>query len=87
MKMRVFQIFILDCMTFFNEAFRPGERFSEAQLVRQVLRSLLECFAIKVTTIEEAKDITTPRLDKLIGSLRAYELNLEEGKRDKLRGH
>ncbi|KAK5817417.1 hypothetical protein PVK06_022341 [Gossypium arboreum] len=68
-----------------NEAFYLGKCFSKKKLVRKALRSLLERFAIKVTTIKEAKDITTLRLDELIGSFRTFELNLKEGKHDKLR--
>lgn len=33
---------------------------------------------MKVTAIEEANDITTMRLDELFGSLRTFELLLED---------
>lgn len=35
--------------------------------------------------IEEEKDITTPKLDKLIGSLQIFKLNFEEEKHDKMK--
>lgn len=62
------------------------ERFFEVKLVRKVLRFLLEWFAFKVIAIEEAKDITTLRLDELICLLKTFELDLEEGKCHKVKG-
>ncbi|MBA0552436.1 hypothetical protein Golob_023245, partial [Gossypium lobatum] len=44
-------------------------------MVRQVLRSLSKCFAIKLTLIEEAKDINIMRIDKLIGSLQTFDIS------------
>lgn len=41
-----------------NEAFALGERYSETKLVTKVIRSLPERFAYKVTTIEEARDVS-----------------------------
>ena len=63
-----------------NEAFALGEKISEKKLVRKVLRSLPRRFAYKVTAIEEAKDIQTMKLDELMGSLRTFEMNLDENK-------
>lgn len=53
-------------------------------LICKVLRFLLKRFAIKVTTIEEVKDTTTRKLDKLIDSLQTFEMNMEEAKCDKI---
>ncbi|MBA0587251.1 hypothetical protein Gorai_000383, partial [Gossypium raimondii] len=64
-------------------AFFLGKRFSKTKLERKVLRSLPKQFAIKVTTIEKAKDVTTLKLDKLIDSLRNFELNMLEVKQNK----
>ncbi|XP_024028691.1 uncharacterized protein LOC112093781 [Morus notabilis] len=66
-----------------NEAFALGEKISEEKLVRKVLRSLPRRFAYKVTAIEEAKDIQTMKLDELMGSLRTFEMNLDENKEGK----
>ena len=66
-----------------NEAFALGERFSEEKLVRKTLRSLPRRFACKVTAIEEAKDIQKMKLEELIGSLRTFEMNLDEEKGEK----
>ena len=66
-----------------NEAFALGEKYSEEKLVRKTLRSLPKRFAYKVTVIEEAKDVQNMKLGELIGSLRTFEMNLEEEKGDK----
>ncbi|KAH6800650.1 hypothetical protein C2S52_001114 [Perilla frutescens var. hirtella] len=55
-----------------------GEPISNEKLVRKVLRSLPRKFAYKVAAIEEAKEIKSMRLDELMGSLRAFEMNLED---------
>ena len=66
-----------------NEAFALGEKYSEEKLVQETLRSLPKRFAYKVTAIEEAKDVQNMKLDELMGSLRTFEMNLEEEKGDK----
>lgn len=60
-----------------NEFFALGEKMSEEKLVRKVLRSLPKRFIYKVTAIEEAKDISTMKLEELMGSLRTFEMNFE----------
>ncbi|KAA0052224.1 gag-pol polyprotein [Cucumis melo var. makuwa] len=57
-----------------NESFNLGEKIYESKLVRKVLRSLPSKFDMKVTTIEEAHDITTLKLDELFGSLITFEM-------------
>ena len=59
-----------------NSAFNLGETISEPKIVRKVLRSLLERFYAKITTIEESKDIDKIPLTKLVGNLQTYELGL-----------
>lgn len=46
-----------------NEAFALGEKYSEIELVRKILRVLPDRFLIKVIVIEEFKDIDTLRYD------------------------
>ncbi|CAM8935017.1 unnamed protein product [Rhodiola kirilowii] len=58
-----------------NEASALGKPIDEERLASKVLRSLPPRFAMKVTTIEEMHDITTLKLDELMGSLRTYEIN------------
>ena len=62
----------------------PSEKkYSNTKLVRKTLRSLPERFAYKVTAIEEARDVSTMKLDELIGSLQTFELNLKQNKKEK----
>ena len=59
-----------------NSAFNLGETIPEPNVVRKELRSLLEIFHVKITTIEESKDIDSIPLMKLVGNLQTYELGL-----------
>ena len=59
-----------------NSAFNLGETIPEPKIVRKVLRSLLEGFHAKITTIEESKDIDQIPLTELVGNLQTYELGL-----------
>jgi hypothetical protein len=53
-----------------------GKPVSDVKLVRKILRSLPEHFKIKVTTIEESKDLEEMKIEELVGSLQTYELSL-----------
>ena len=59
-----------------NSAFNLGEKIPEPKIVRKILRSLPQRFQVKITTIEESKDIDTIHLTELIGNLQIYELGL-----------
>jgi excinuclease UvrABC nuclease subunit len=61
-----------------NSSSALGEKMSEEKLVRKILRSLPKKFDMKVTTIEEAQDISTMRVDELIGSLQTFELGISD---------
>ena len=45
---------------------------SEENLARKIHRSLPKKFDMKVTTIEEAQDIRSIKVDELIGSLQTF---------------
>ena len=49
--------------------FNLGEKMEDSKIVRKILRSLLESFRAKVTTIEESKDLDDIKVQELIGSL------------------
>jgi hypothetical protein len=53
-----------------------GKIVSDVKLIHKILRSLLEHFRIKVTTIEESKDLKEMKIEELVGSLQTYELSL-----------
>ncbi|CAM8965999.1 unnamed protein product [Rhodiola kirilowii] len=65
-----------------NEADALGKPIDGERMVSKVLRSLPPRFAIKVTAIEEMHDISKLKLDKLMGSLRTYEMNHKVQPRD-----
>ncbi|GAA0173909.1 hypothetical protein LIER_27414 [Lithospermum erythrorhizon] len=56
---------------------------SNEKLVRKVLRTLPKKFAHKVMTIEEAQDLTTMRVDELMGNLTIFEMSLDDGESTK----
>jgi hypothetical protein len=60
-----------------------GKSLSDVKLIRKILRSLPERFKIKVTTIEESKDLEEMKIEELVGSLQIYELSLPPVKKVK----
>src|ERR1044072_1368422 len=61
-----------------NSSFALGEKMSDEKLVRKILRSLTKRFAMKVTAIEEAQDISTLKVEELVGSLMTFEMGISE---------
>ena len=59
-----------------NSAFNLVESRAESKIVRKILRSLPERFHVKITAIEEAKDIDQLPLTELVGNLQTYEMGL-----------
>jgi len=51
-----------------------GGKISDEKLVRNILRSLPNRFDMKVTAIEEAQDISSLKVDELIGPLQNFEI-------------
>jgi uncharacterized coiled-coil DUF342 family protein len=60
-----------------------GKTDSDVKLIRKILKSLPERFRIKVTTIEESKDLEEMKIEELVGSFRTYELSLPTVKKVK----
>ena len=60
-----------------NEAFALGEKFNEEKLIQKALKSLPKRFAYEVTAIEEVKDVRKMKLEKLMGSLRTFEMKMK----------
>ena len=46
--------------------------------MRKVLRSLPRLWEVKVTTIQEAKDLNTLSLEELLGSLMSHKLTMKQ---------
>jgi hypothetical protein len=59
-----------------NQMVSLGKTVSDVKLILKILRSLPERFRIKVTTIEESKDLEEMKIEELVGSLQTYELSL-----------
>ncbi|KAK2429090.1 gag-protease polyprotein [Trifolium repens] len=51
---------------------------SDEKFARKILRSLPKRFDMKATTIEEAQDIATMKVEELIGSLITCEIAINE---------
>jgi hypothetical protein len=66
-----------------NSMVSLGKMASNVKLIRKILRSLLERFRIKVTTIEESKDLESMKIEELVGSLQTYEYSLPPVKKAK----
>ncbi|GKA20635.1 hypothetical protein Tco_0700624 [Tanacetum coccineum] len=54
------------------------EDFSSKNYVRKFLRALHPKWRVKVTAIEESKDLTSLSLDELIGNLKVYEVIIKK---------
>nr|GEW07751.1 UBN2 domain-containing protein [Tanacetum cinerariifolium] len=54
------------------------ESFSSKNYVRKFLRALHPKWRVKVTAIEESKDLKSLSLDELIGNLKVYEVSSDE---------
>jgi len=67
-----------------NSMVSLGKPISDVKLIQKILRSLLERFRIKVTTIEESKDLKEMKIEELVGSLQMYELSLPPVKKLKI---
>ncbi|KAA3474223.1 UBN2 domain-containing protein [Gossypium australe] len=63
-----------------------GKTYLNEEVEKKMFRRLAKSWEAKVTAIEEAKNLETLTLDKLIGSLLTHEMRLNEGlKKPKLR--
>ena len=54
-----------------------GEDLDESLVVQKVLRSLLLKYDVKVSAIEETRDLTKMTMDELHGTLMAYEMRTD----------
>ena len=63
-------------MDIVNSAFNLEESITKPKIVRKILRFLPERFHVKITAIEEAKNIDIIPLTKLVRNLQTYEMGL-----------
>jgi len=76
MKDENIQDYHLNILDIANSFDSLREKMSDEKHVRKILRSLSERFDMKVTAIEEAQDISSLKVDELIGSLQNFEINI-----------
>ncbi|KAK2421364.1 gag-protease polyprotein [Trifolium repens] len=72
------QDFHLSLLDIANSFEALGEKMSDEKLSRKLLRFFPKRFDMKVTAIEEAHDISTMKMDELVGSLQTFEIVLDE---------
>ena len=65
-------------MYIINQLKALGKRYSNAEMVRKILRSLSKAWHPKVTVIQKAKDLNVLSLNALIESLKTHEIVLNE---------
>ncbi|GAV60370.1 UBN2 domain-containing protein, partial [Cephalotus follicularis] len=66
--------------TIINSLKNLGKSYPNQELVRKILRCFPKCWTPKVTTIEEAKDLSTLPLEQLLGSLMTHETTMKNHK-------
>ena len=59
-----------------------GKEYTQVEKVRKILRALTSDWEKKTIAIEEANNLSTMSLKNLIVNLMAYEMQLEERKKD-----
>ncbi|GAV63422.1 UBN2 domain-containing protein [Cephalotus follicularis] len=64
--------------TIINSLKNLGKFYPNQELVRRILRCLPKSWTPKVTTIKEAKGLTTLPLEQLLGSLMTHEATMKE---------
>lgn len=64
--------------TIINNLTSLGTIYPKQDYVKKILRSLRRQWRPKVTSIQEAKDLTTLALEEQLGSLKVHELELRE---------
>jgi len=65
-----------------NSLIALGKKYTQVEMVRKILRALTSDWEKKTTTIEEANDLSKLTVEDLIGNLMAYEVQLEDRKKD-----
>src|SRR5256886_5889058 len=68
-----------------NSLIGLGKTYTSVECVRKILLALNLDWEKKVTAIEEANDLSTLSVEDLIGNLMAYEVNLQERRKEESR--
>ena len=73
-------------MHIINQLNALGKRYSNAEMVKKILRSLSKAQCLKAIAIQEAKDLNVLSLDALIRTLKTHEIKLNEVFEESSRG-
>src|SRR5436190_685935 len=68
-----------------NSLIRLGKIYTSVECVRKILLVLTSDWEKKINAIEEANDLSTLSVQNLIGNLMAYEVNLQERRKEESR--
>src|SRR3954468_12634296 len=68
-----------------NSLIGLGKTYSSVECVRKILLALTSDWKKKVMAIEEANNLSTLSVEHLIGNLMAYEVNLQERRKEESR--
>jgi len=80
---KTFNDFYIKINAISNSMISHIKNVSDAKFIKKIIRSLSERFRIKVTTIEESKDLDTKKIEELVGSLHTNEFYLPQPKKNK----
>jgi hypothetical protein len=83
LEKETFREFYIKISDLRNSMVSLGKSISEVKLIRKILRSFPERFRIKVTIIEESKDLEEMKIEEVVGSLQTYEYSLPQVKKAK----
>jgi RNA-binding protein YhbY len=83
LEKETFREFYIKISDLRNSMVSLGKSILEVKLIRKILRSFPERFRIKVTIIEESKDLEEMKIEEVVGSLQTYEYSLPQVKKAK----
>jgi len=66
-----------------NSMVSLGKTALDVKLIQKILRFSPERFRIKMTTIEESKDLEGIKIEELVGSLQTYDMSMPSMKKVK----
>ena len=68
-----------------NNLKKLNKVYTDDDLCRKILRSLFWTCDLNITTIQEARDLNTLKVEELVGSLMTYEIGLNQHKEEELK--
>jgi hypothetical protein len=80
---KTFNEFYIRIIDLRNSMVSLGKNIFDVKLIKKILWSLPERFRIKVTTIEESKDLESMKFEELVGSFQTYEYSLPQVRKAK----